>query len=79
LLLGAKWFDSDERTALVFDLIDDDDRFLLAIKRGEELPPTAIARRWVAVTCPDGRGPERWGAIGRGIRHAHRRVSGGGA
>ncbi|OIW30176.1 hypothetical protein CONLIGDRAFT_714572 [Coniochaeta ligniaria NRRL 30616] len=57
LLLGAKWFDSDERRGFVADLEDDDDY-------GEQPPPTLMERRWVAVAYPDGRrGPEGGGGV----------------
>ncbi|KAK1777159.1 hypothetical protein QBC45DRAFT_443810 [Copromyces sp. CBS 386.78] len=63
LLLGAKWFDSDARRAFVFGLMDDDDRDLTAARTGQQPPPTAMERRWVAVAYPDGRGPEGGGGL----------------
>ncbi|OIW29829.1 hypothetical protein CONLIGDRAFT_631903 [Coniochaeta ligniaria NRRL 30616] len=61
LLLGAKWFDSDQRRGFIAGLTEDDDRDVLALTYGEEPPPTAIERRWVSVAYPDGRGPEGGG------------------
>lgn len=58
LLLGAKWFDSDQRRGFIAGLTEDDDSDVSALRRGEELQPTAMERGWVAVAYPDGRGPE---------------------
>lgn len=61
LLLGAKWFDSDARRGFISGLMEDDDRDLIAVEAGEQPPPTAKERRWVAVAYPDGRGSEEGG------------------
>ncbi|KAB5535364.1 hypothetical protein GE09DRAFT_358967 [Coniochaeta sp. 2T2.1] len=61
LLLGAKWFDSDERRGFIAGLAEDDDSDVEAFRQGEQPPPTLMERRWVAVAYPDGRGPEGGG------------------
>ncbi|KAK3323048.1 hypothetical protein B0H66DRAFT_555711 [Apodospora peruviana] len=57
LLLGVKWFDSDQRWYFILDLMDDDDTYVMLMDN-EEPRPTAMERRWLAVAYPDGRGPE---------------------
>ncbi|KAJ9144368.1 hypothetical protein NKR19_g6482 [Coniochaeta hoffmannii] len=57
LLLGAKWFDSDQRRGFIAGLAEDDDRAVTALELEEQPWPTLMERRWVAVAYPDGRGP----------------------
>ncbi|KAB5533641.1 hypothetical protein GE09DRAFT_1144627 [Coniochaeta sp. 2T2.1] len=64
LLLGAKWFDSDERRGFVAGLEDGDDSDVEGLMEGEQPAPTLMERRWVAVAYPDGRrGPEGGGGL----------------
>ena len=58
LLLGAKWFDSDERRGFIAGLAEDDESCIDELRAGEQPAPTLMERRWVAVAYPDGRGPE---------------------
>ncbi|KAF2187304.1 hypothetical protein K469DRAFT_704996 [Zopfia rhizophila CBS 207.26] len=54
LLLGAKWFDSEERYRFVASVAEDDDRAILALEAGKERPPTMMERRWVSVALNNG-------------------------
>jgi hypothetical protein len=53
LLLGAKWFDSEDRYTFVAgvanEAADEDDPHWLALEAGEMPPPTKMERRWVSV------------------------------
>ncbi|KAH8907727.1 hypothetical protein BR93DRAFT_958295 [Coniochaeta sp. PMI_546] len=63
LLLGAKWFDSQDRMSFVAGL-EENDNVDDVVEEEEEPPPTLMERRWVAVAYPDGRrGPEDGGGL----------------
>lgn len=52
LLLGATWFDSQDRYDIVAAVEDDFDPLILKIKSGEAPAPTKTERRWVEVGYP---------------------------
>lgn len=45
LLLGAKWFDSNQRRAFVAGVAEDDDRDINALEAGEQSAPSRMERR----------------------------------
>lgn len=58
LLLGAKWFDSQQRCGFVWEVAEDEEPALSAIVNGDQPEPSTMERRWVSVAFPDGHGPE---------------------
>jgi hypothetical protein len=52
LLLGAKWFDSQERYQFVAGVAEDYDPDILALEAGKAQAPTTMERRWVSVGLP---------------------------
>lgn len=58
LLLGAKWFDNEERCCFVAEVAENEEPALNAIITGDEPKPSTMERRWVSVAFPDGQSPE---------------------
>ncbi|KAK2600980.1 hypothetical protein N8I77_010468 [Diaporthe amygdali] len=58
LLLGAKWFDSNQRHGFVAGVAADDDLAICALEAGQQPQLSLRERRWVSVAYPEPAGPE---------------------
>lgn len=58
LLLGAKWFDSQQRCGFVWEVAEDEEPALDALNNRDKPMPSTMERTWVSVAYPDGQGPE---------------------
>ncbi|KAF2661071.1 hypothetical protein K491DRAFT_774352 [Lophiostoma macrostomum CBS 122681] len=54
LLLGARWFGSEERYHFIQYVAEDDEKAITQIETNEEPPTTALERRWVSVAWANG-------------------------
>jgi len=54
LLLGARWFDSEDRYQFVAAVAEDDDGALCKLDAKKEPLPTEFERRWVSVALKNG-------------------------
>lgn len=54
LLLGAKWFDSEDRRRFISGIAEGNANVINELQRGEQPPPSTMERKWFSVAYPTG-------------------------